>query len=605
MTLYSPDSTTVEVSEPKVSSRTAHRFSAQRPLSSAQILHQASCHSQSLNHIFQHSPIGMTVVDLSGRFLSANPSFCEALGHVESELIGRSFTEVTWPGDIPLLKALGEQLLKEERHYFQIETRHWTQSEQPLYVEVTVTLVRDSQEQPTCFLLQVINLTEQKWMAAKLQHDAFFDSLTGLANRALFVNRLEHVVLRLDRKHGHQCAVLFLDIDRFKLINYSLGHTVGDQLLSALGGRLASCLRGGDTLARLGGDEYAILLEAIDSSEDALKVCERIHSSLQLPFRLEGSEVFSSVSIGVVCSRVGYATAQDLLVKADMALYQAKTQGGACHRAFEPKLHQRTVSLWQMATQAQFAVERDELSVHYQPIVNLSTGRVTGVEALVRWHHPQHGLISPGDFIPVMEETGAITRMGQWVLNVACAQICQWQHQLPDNAPLRINVNISARQLRRNDLVQQVTSILTETGLSPENLQLEITETGMMSNSLDALNMLNALKALKVRLCLDDFGIGYSSLSRLQSLPIDSLKIDRSFVRNIDKTQETVSIIRSIIELGERLGMEIVAEGVETREQLEILRDLGCDNIQGFYFAKPMTAAAAFRYIQTSHHLKA
>lgn len=606
MTTYYPDSSIVECSEPNVSSQSAsHRVSEQQSLTSSQVLQQGSWHSQSLNHILQHSPIGMTVVDLNGRFLSANPSFCDALGYVESDLIGRSFTEITYSGDIALLRALCAQLLKGDRHYFQIETRHWTHSESPLYVELTVSIVRDSQEQPTCFLLQVINLTEQKWMAAKLKHDDFFDRLTGLANRALFADRLKQVVRRLERKPGNQCAVLFLDIDRFRLINYSLGHTMGDQLLSALGGRLASCLRGGDTLARWGGDEYAILLEAIDSSVDALKVCERIHTSLKLPFRIEGHKLFASISIGVVCSRVGYKNAQDLLAKADTALYQAKSQGGACHIVFEPTLHQRTVSLWQMATHAQFAVERDELIVHYQPVVNLATGRVIGVEALVRWQNPQHGLISPGDFLPVMEETGAITRMGQWVLKVACNQICQWQKQLPDHAFLKLNVNISARQLRRNDLVQQVTSILSETGLSPETLQLEITETGMMYHADNALKILKALKALKVKLCLDDFGIGYSSLSRLQALPLDILKIDRSFVENIDKTKEAVSIIRTIIELGEQLGMEIVAEGVETHEQLERLRDLGCNNIQGFYFAKPMTADAAFRYIQTSQHLKA
>ncbi len=570
-----------------------------KPPSSPGSSSQDSLNTKTLKQIFQLSPIGMTILDLEGGFLSANQSFCEAVGYSEHELIMLTFQDLTHPEDVPLLRSLGEQLLADERQHFQIETRHWSKGEKPLHVSLTVTMVRDGQQRPICFLLQVINLTEQKWMEAQLRHRAFYDELTGLANRALFVNRLEQAVIRLERNAGSQCAVLFLDLDRFKVINDSLGHTIGDQLLTALAGRLEACIRRCDTLARLGGDEFAILLEEIDSLEDATAVCDRIHTSLKTPFKLSTYEVFANISIGVVCSSVGYEKSSDLLRNADTALYRAKAQGGACHTVFDQTMHQRAVALWQMATQAQFAVEREELKLRYQPVIDIDCNQVVAVEALIRWHHPQHGSISPGEFIPVMEETGVITIIGQWVLKEACQQVWQWQQQL--DKTIKLNVNISARQLTQNDLVEQVEAILEETQFPAENLRLEITETAIMQNSVEALEVLKALRSLNVGLCIDDFGIGYSSLSRLQQLPIDILKIDRSFVQNIGDRGENTEIVRTIIDLAESLEMGIVAEGVETETQLEGLRTLGCRHIQGFYFAKPMTPEETLRFIHQTN----
>lgn len=558
-----------------------------------------SLNTKTLKQVFQLSPIGMTILDLDGYFLSANQSFCEAVGYGERELISLSFTDLTHPEDVPLLRSLGEQLLVGDRQHFQIETRHWSKTEKPLHVGLTVTMVRDSQQRPVCFLVQVVNLTEQKWMEAQLRHRAFYDGLTGLANRALFVNRVEQAVIRLERNASHQCAVLFLDLDRFKVINDSLGHTLGDQLLSALAGRLESCIRRCDTLARLGGDEFAILLEEIDGLEDAAMVCDRIHQSLKTPFKLSGYEVFANISIGVVCSNVGYEKSSDLLRNADTALYRAKAQGGNCYTVFDQTMHQRAVALWQMATQAQFAVEREELKLRYQPIVDLHTEEVVGLEALLRWYHPQHGSISPGEFIPVMEETGVISMIGQWVLKEACLQVREWQ-KMTGNDALKVNVNLSARQLAQSDLAEQVAQILDETGLSRDSLRLEITETAIMHNSAEASEVLRSLKDLGVGLCIDDFGIGYSSLSRLQQLPIDILKIDRSFVQNIGAKGENTEIVRTIIDLAVSLRMGVVAEGVETREQLDGLRSLHCRNIQGFYFAKPMTPEDTLRFMQTA-----
>ena len=562
---------------------------------------QDALNTKTLKQVFQLSPIGMTVLDLSGGFLSANQSFCEAVGYAERELVARSFTDLTNPEDVPLLKSLGEQLLKGERQHFQIETRHWSKDEKPLHVGLTVTMVRDGQQRPICFLLQVINLTEQKWMEAQLRHQAFYDELTGLANRALFVNRLEQGVIRLERNASNQCAVLFLDLDRFKVINDSLGHTIGDQLLRALAGRLEACIRRCDTLARLGGDEFAILLEEMDSLDDALAVCDRVHNSLKTPFKLGTFEIFASISIGVVCSSVGYEKSSDLLRNADTALYRAKAQGGACHTVFDQTMHQRAVALWQMATQAQFAVEREELKLRYQPVIDISCHKVTAVEALIRWHHPQHGSISPGEFIPVMEETGVITMIGQWVLREACQQVCKWQKHLPGDSTIMLNVNLSARQLAQSNLADQVREILNETGFPAEHLRLEITETAIVHNSEQALEVLKELKALNVGICIDDFGVGYSSLSRLHHLPIDILKIDRVFVQNIGEHGENTEIIRTIIDLAENLKMGVVAEGVETKAQLDGLRALGCRNIQGFYFAKPMTPDVALRFIKQTN----
>ncbi|MEM6452202.1 MAG: EAL domain-containing protein [Cyanobacteria bacterium P01_D01_bin.105] len=566
---------------------------------------QDSLNTKTLKQIFQLSPIGMTILDLEGGFLSANQSFCEAVGYTERELIMLTFSDLTHPEDVPLLKSLGEQLLAGKRQHFQIETRHWSKEEKPLHVGLTVTMVRDSQQRPICFLLQVINLTEQKWMEAQLRHRAFYDELTGLANRALFVNRLEQAIIRLERNASMQCAVLFLDLDRFKVINDSLGHTIGDQLLTALAGRLESCIRRCDTLARLGGDEFAILLEDIDGLEDAIAVCDRVHNCLAAPFKLSSYEVFANISIGVVCSSVGYEKSSDLLRNADTALYRAKAQGGACHTVFDQTMHQRAVALWQMATQAQFAVQREELKLHYQPIIDIDSNQVVAVEALIRWYHPIHGTISPGEFIPVMEETGVITLIGQWVLREACLQMGRWRKTLEASGTkqsIKLNVNLSARQLMQNDMTQQVATILADTDFLAKDLRLEITETAIMHNSAEALSVLKELQALNVGLCIDDFGIGYSSLSRLQEMPIDILKIDRSFVQNIRGQGQNTEIVRTIIDLADSLEMGIVAEGVETKGQLEGLRALGCRHIQGYYFAKPMTPEATLSFIQATNH---
>ncbi|MEO0539408.1 MAG: EAL domain-containing protein [Cyanobacteria bacterium P01_A01_bin.105] len=555
--------------------------------------------TKTLKQIFWLSPIGMTILDLNGRFLSANQAFCDALGTPEPALLSRSFQEFTDDEDVPLLCALGSQLIRgKQRQHFQVETRHCSEAKAPLQVSLTVTIVRDDRQRPVCFLVQVVDLTERKWMEDQLKHHAFYDLLTGLANRALFINRLEQMLKRMERHSDERCAVLFLDLDRFKGINESLGHSIGDQLLVTLARRLEACVRRCDTLARLGGDEFAILLEETTGVEAVTTVCDRIHAALRRPFLVGDCETYTTISIGVVYGDGGQ-TASTLLSNADTALYRAKAQGGACHTVFEETMHQRAVTLWQLANHAQQAVQRQEMHVRYQPIVDLATGRTASMEALIRWHHPQHGAISPTEFIPVMEETGVITDIGYWVLKESCRQVSQWQQHLPPGLRPTINVNVSPRQLIHFALIEQIEQILDETGVAAEQLRLEITENTLIQTIDLSMQVLKALQRLNIGLCIDDFGMGYSSLSRLQQLPVDTIKIDRSFIRHIKPDGENAEITRSIINLARSLDMTVVAEGVETASQLAQLKALACDKVQGFYFAKPMLPDAALRFMQT------
>lgn len=561
--------------------------------------------SEALEQIFRLSPIGTTILDLRGRFLSANQSFCQTVGYAEDELATYSFTHLIHPDDVPILKELGKQLLLGKRQYFQLKTRYRTKKENLLSGCLSVSLIHNSQQQAIYFLLQVVDIAKFKQTELQLRHRSFSNRLTGLASRALFVEKVEQAVAWLEHKGSSQCAILLVDIDRFKVITDRLGHSIGDQLLTSLSGRLKTSLRQYDSVAHLGGDKFAILLEGIDGLDGVLVVCDRIYDELKEPFKLGSYEVFASVSIGVACSEVGYEQSSDLLRNADTALYHAKRQGGGCYAVFDRTMHERAVALWQMATQAQLAIEQRELSLHYQPVINIKTGQVVAVEALIRWNHPQYGRISPGEFIPVMEETGVITLIGSWALRTACQQVVQWHRQLGNINPIKVHVNLSARQLVKGDLAQQVESVLVETGLRKNLLWLEITETAVMKNYQEGIQVLKQLKALEVGLCIDDFGIGYSSLSRLQQLPIDLLKIDRSFVQHIGSRGENTEIVRTIIDLANNLGLDIVAEGVETKRQLAGLRSLGCYNIQGFYFAKPMKPAAALQFIQKRNQTNA
>jgi diguanylate cyclase (GGDEF)-like protein len=443
--------------------------------------------------------------------------------------------------------------------------------------------------------------------AEQFRYAAFHDALTNLPNRALLTENLKIVIERAKQEPDYQFAVLFLDLDRFKNINDSLGHTIGDQLLVTIARRLEHSVRAADMVARLGGDEFAILLNGIKHSHDAMQMAERVQKEISLPYSLSGHEVFTTPSTGIAMSVTGYDDPEGILRDADTAMYHAKERGKACYEMFDQSMHARAVNLLRLETDLRRALEREEFCVYYQPIVSLETGTLSGFEALVRWQHPERGFISPADFISVAEDTRLIIPLGLWVLRESCRQMCQWQWQSSAHSSLTLSVNLSGKQLTQPDLIKQIEAILNETHLNPRCLKLEITESVVMENAEAAIAMLKELKALGVQLSIDDFGTGYSSLSYLHRFPIDTLKIDRSFVSQMGISDENAEIVRTIRALAGNMGMDVVAEGVETIEQLQQLTALGCEFGQGYLFSKPVGAAAAGALIakQLNWHVSA
>ena len=414
------------------------------------------------------------------------------------------------------------------------------------------------------------------------------DPLTGLPNRALFLDRLASALGRSRRKPDLMTGVLFLDLDRFKFVNDSLGHLVGDQLLKRVASTLESCLRPGDTVARLGGDEFTILVEEIHSAENAIQVAERVHARLEEPIVLADHEMFMTVSIGIALASEGTEKPENLLRDADTAMYRAKSLGRGRHQLFDSDMRHRAVAQLQVETDLRRAVERNELVVYYQPIVSLADDGITGFEALTRWNHPERGLIMPLEFISVAEETGIITQIGRWVLEQACRQLAEWQREMPEVAKLSMSVNLSPKQLLKREMVDQVGAVLRVTGIEPQRLILEITEGAFIENPKTALEIIEELREMGVKVCVDDFGTGYSSLSYLHTLPVNTLKIDRSFVTKLGRRKKQTELVQNIIKMAEDLGIDVVAEGVETEDQRERLRKLECGYMQGFSFCRPL-----------------
>ena len=442
------------------------------------------------------------------------------------------------------------------------------------------------------------DISKRKQMEERLLHDAFHDALTGLPNRALFMDHLRLAVERAKRpKKKYLFAVLFLDLDRFKIINDSLGHTVGDELLVATAARIQKCLRHLDTVARFGGDEFAVLLDGVEDVNDTIRVAQRLQREITTPINVGGHEVFTSVSIGIALSNTGYERPEEVLRDADTAMYRAKAAGKSRYEIFDTGMHSRAVALLRLETDLRRAVEREEFVVHYQPIVSLFDDSIQGFEALVRWRHPERGLVTPSEFIPVAEETGLIIPLGRWVLRESCRQMHQLQAASAAQRPLSLSVNLSGKQFMQLDLVGQVEEILRETGFDPRRLQLEITESSVIENTETVTQMLLQLRALGIRLSMDDFGTGYSSLSYLHRFPIHTLKIDRSFVSGGDGENE---IVRTIIMLARNMGMDIVAEGVETKEQLAYLKELKCEYGQGFLFSHPLDIETACKLLESA-----
>ena len=435
------------------------------------------------------------------------------------------------------------------------------------------------------------DITQHKQTTAQLQYTAHHDTLTSLLNRVAFVDCLEQTIAQTQQQSSEQLfAVLFLDLDGFKLINDSLGHLTGDLLLIAVAHRIQGCLRSSDTVARFGGDEFTILLKEIQDISDATHIAARIHQALTQPFNLGGNNVFISTSIGIALSTTGGKYAEDFLRDADIALYQAKSQGKSTYEVFDAVMHAQAVEQLQLETDLRLGLERDEFEVYYQPIVGLDQQQIIGFEALVRWHHPTQGLISPAKFIPIAEETGLIVNLGGWVLRQACLQMQNWQHFNPSQS-LVMSVNLSSKQFLQPNLLEQIDRILQETGFDRHQLKLEITESTLMNNLETTNAKLKKIHASGIQLSIDDFGTGYSSLSYLHRFPINTLKIDRSFVSRLGKDGGNLEIVKAIIALARSLKMDTIAEGVETAEQLGQLRQLGCRKAQGYLFSPPASAS--------------
>ena len=442
-------------------------------------------------------------------------------------------------------------------------------------------------------------LMERKKMEAQLRHDAFHDALTGLPNRSLFLDRLNHA-LQLSQRRAHlnpenlpeQFGVLFLDLDRFKVINDSLGHLAGDQLLKIVAQRLVDCLRGGDTVARLGGDEFVMLLEGIQDVNDVIEVVHRIQDTLKMPILIEGNEIFVSTSIGIALNATGYNQPDQLLRDADTAMYRAKEQGRDRCEVFNPTMHTEALKKLRLENDLRRAIDRKELRVRYQPIIDLKTKKILGFEALVRWQHPEQGLIAPAEFIPLAEDAGLIGAIDFWILEEACTQLRTWQDQFPIAEYLTMNVNLSGKQFTKLDLISQIEKILERTNLSSTNLKIEITESILIEKTSLANQILNELKERNIQVCIDDFGTGYSSLSYLRRFPIHTIKIDRSFVSRLDNDNEDGEIVKAIIVLGINLGLNVIAEGIETSEQFSFLEAHNCHAGQGYHLYKPLEAKA-------------
>ncbi len=550
----------------------------------------------------------IAVVDGDGNRLYNSPAYQKVLGYSSEELKLTSSTEQIHPDDQQrVLEAAVKAKTNGRGERLEYRMRHKDGTWRIL--ESVATAIQNEEGRTEKLVIVNRDITDRKRAEERLAHNTLHDSLTNLPNRALFLDRVRHV-LALSRRHiSYKFAVLFIDVDEFKVFNDSLGHAAGDALLMQISRRLGASIRGVDTisrsvltqtpspvanegsLARVGGDEFTILLEDIRDCGDAIRVAERLQERLIIPFIVEGQEVVITASIGIAFCGTSYTNSEDLIRDAEIAMYRAKRQGKARSQVFDAEMHTLAVKRLRLETELRRALEQGEFRVHYQPILSLQSGKIAGFEALSRWQRPE-GVLSPAHFIQIAEETGIILPMNRLLLREACLQLRSWQAQFPSDPPLTMSVNVTSKEFAQPDLAAQFRTILADIGVQPSSINVEITETIAMSDPHSSNLVLSELKALGVHISIDDFGTGYSSLSRLQGFQVDTLKIDRTFISRIDTNNESVEIVRIIVMLAHNLGLKVVAEGAETAKQVSLLKELKCDFVQGYFFARPADHAA-------------
>lgn len=540
--------------------------------------------------LFEHAGFGIALINPDGRVLDMNKAGLAILGYSLDEIRALSVTDYTHPDDVQRTSHSFRELREGQRNYFELTKRYLRKDGSLVWGRQTVSLVRKENGEPGYFISMLEDITEHRRADDMLRHMAFHDTLTGLANRALFLDRLGAAIRRRKRYPDFIFSVLFLDLDRFKLVNDSLGHPAGDALLCEIATRLGECVRDSDTLARFGGDEFAILLDDLSDPLETLRIIGRIRKSLAHPFFLDDHELFAGASIGVVLDTERYDSPEEIVRDADIAMYRAKDNGNAAYEIFDSRMHEQAREVLRVETDLRKALERGEFELHFQPIVSLRDNRITGLEALVRWHHPERGLVSPGEFIPQAEEAGLIFDIDRWVLANACSVLDLWSERYPAAHNLLLNVNLSAKYFLKRDAVDDFSEILRVTGVRPSRLRLEITENLILAGDEHVTGKLLTLRGMGVSLALDDFGTGYSSLSYLVRYPFDAIKIDRGFIRSMLDKPSDMAIVQSVLTLGKNLGLEVVAEGVETLEQAVRLREWGCDFAQGYFYFRPMPA---------------
>jgi diguanylate cyclase (GGDEF)-like protein/PAS domain S-box-containing protein len=546
--------------------------------------------------LFQQSRDAIYMADGAGRILEVNRAALELFGYRAEELVGREISVLFVD---PLECRQLEVEVERAGSVREVEVRLRATDGRELWCLVAATERRGAAGESLGSQGIIHDITERKRAELRLEHDALHDGLTGLPNRALFMDRLEQAVARSQREEEPSFALLFLDLDRFKGVNDTLGHSAGDQILQRTADRLRSCVRRHDTVGRLGGDEFVVLLDGIGSVKEVIQAAERMVEVLARPHRLKGQEFFTTASVGITWPTDRRSPADALLREADLAMYRAKLRGGACHELFGPELHATAVSQLEVESDLRRALSRDELVLLYQPILAFETGRTAGFEALARWNHPQRGRLLPAEFIPLAEDTGLIVPLGLWALRVAVRQLREWRESYPAARDATMSINLSPRQFMEANLVEEIRSIVEEEDVPADRIRLELTEGALMQDPDQAAPKLGSLRSAGFGLCLDDFGTGYSSLAYLRKFPLDRLKVDRSFVGRIDHSARDRKLVASITGLARTLGIHCIVEGVETPGQLARLRRLRPQEVQGFLFARPLEAPAAAAFFGT------